>query len=236
MFCTSSIRANADETSRAYRFFGAGILGSSLLHLVTIGGIVILWHSRLTVRNVIPVEIVMVRTRESSSKSKEIPTPLQAFQSVVGNAKRNPVPIEDAAPELVRSNYAFQAASKVANSNIASLMVSQAANDPEAHALADVDVINLLRAQIERCWFPPSVAPPPKGFGIDLHIALNIDGSIAEPPKLIASGSGFDNDRTQAFIEAAQRAIYTCGPYRMPAAEYSLWHEVDVPRFFPIEK
>lgn len=232
----SPIRTNAKEGNRAYRFFGAGILGSTLLHVIAIGGIVVLWHSRLTIRNIIPAEIIMLRTREGLPDSIKMSTIPHASQSVVGEAKKNPIPVGAAALEDRRRGYAFQAASEVINPDIASLRVNRAAKDAELHGLNVTDVINLLRAQIERCWFPPLGARPPNDLGIDVHIVLSIDGSIAEPPKLIVSGNNFDNNRAQAFVEAAQRAIYTCGPYKLPAADFSVWHEVDAPRFFPIER
>lgn len=83
------------------------------------------------------------------------------------------------------------------------------------------DLVDALRSQIEPCWSPPVGASHPVVVSFDLF--LNPDGSVAQPPQLLASSS---DPYFQAAKGAAIRAIYTCAPYKLPADRYAQWREI----------
>ena len=90
------------------------------------------------------------------------------------------------------------------------------------------DLQALLLSQIKPCWSPPVGAPHP--VVVDFQVFLNPDGSVAQPPQLLANSG---DPYFRAAVDAARRAIYTCAPYRLPADRYSLWHEINPLHFDP---
>lgn len=92
------------------------------------------------------------------------------------------------------------------------------------------DMRSLFRSQAYRCWRVVSDMPNPETLGVVVQVNLNRDGSINGSPTVIdhnrirSSGNTFH-------IRAAERgiaAVLQCGPYDMPAANYSEWRRIDV--------
>jgi outer membrane biosynthesis protein TonB len=94
------------------------------------------------------------------------------------------------------------------------------------------DLQDALRSQIAQCWSPPVGAPRAEELIVDFDLFLNQDGSVAQPPQLLASSSTAD-PYTRAAAEAARRAIYECAPYKLPADRYSQWREINPFHFDP---
>jgi outer membrane biosynthesis protein TonB len=92
------------------------------------------------------------------------------------------------------------------------------------------DLIDGLRSQIQRCWSPPVGAPNPERLIVSFDLFLNPDGSVAQPPQLLATSS---DPYFHAATEAARRAIYTCAPYKLPADRYQEWREIKPFNFDP---
>lgn len=90
------------------------------------------------------------------------------------------------------------------------------------------DLQDALRSQVEPCWSPPVGSPHP--VVVHFKVFLNPDGSVAQPPQLLATSS---DPYFHAAAEAARRAIYTCAPYKLPADRYGEWREIDDFRFDP---
>jgi len=97
------------------------------------------------------------------------------------------------------------------------------------------DLQDALRSQIAQCWSPPVGAPHAEELVVDFDLFLNPDGSVAQPPQLIASSAAqaASDPYTRAAAEAASRAIYECGPYKLPADRYSQWREINPFHFDP---
>lgn len=93
-----------------------------------------------------------------------------------------------------------------------------------------MDLVDALRSQIAQCWSPPVGAPNATDLVVDFDVMLNPDGSVARAASDALSSS---NSYTKAAANAAQRAIYTCQPYKLPADRYSQWHEINPFHFDP---
>ena len=85
--------------------------------------------------------------------------------------------------------------------------------------------IDALRAQIQACWNPPAGAAEAKDLIVKVRIMLNQDGSLSGEPLLVNRG---DSEFFQVAAESAMRAIRRCQPYRLPAAKYDVWKDVEV--------
>jgi len=97
------------------------------------------------------------------------------------------------------------------------------------------DLQDALRRQIAQCWNPPVGAPRPGELAVDFDLFLNPDGSVAQPPQLVASSAAqaASNSDIRQAADAARRAIYACAPYKLPADRYNQWREISPLHFDP---
>ena len=98
-----------------------------------------------------------------------------------------------------------------------------------------MDLVDSLRNQIAQCWSPPIGAPRGEELVVEFDLFLNQDGSVARAPQLTASSqsAAASDTYTRAAADAAQRAIYECAPYKLPADRYSQWREINPFHFDP---
>jgi len=94
------------------------------------------------------------------------------------------------------------------------------------------DLQDALRSQIKQCWSPPIGAPNAQDLIVEFDMVLNSDGSVA---KLTSDDLKSSNLYTKASAEAAQRAIYECQPYKLPADQFNQWREINPFHFDPRE-
>jgi outer membrane biosynthesis protein TonB len=99
-----------------------------------------------------------------------------------------------------------------------------------AQTAMTADLVTSLRNQIASCWSPPVGAPQAADLVVDFDVVLKQDGSVAQ-----ASSDALNspNSYTRAAASAAQRAIYTCSPYKLPADRYNQWSEINPFHFDP---
>jgi non-ribosomal peptide synthetase component F len=90
------------------------------------------------------------------------------------------------------------------------------------------DLAAALRNAIVACWVPPREGPHPERLIVTMELFLNRDGSVARPPQLSADSAGqvTRDPHRQAAAAAAQRAILTCAPYKLPADKYDIWNHI----------
>ena len=86
-------------------------------------------------------------------------------------------------------------------------------------------IIAAVRSQVERCWNIPAGAKDAKNLVVEIHLALNPDGTVREAA--IVDQARMQSDgffRTAA--ESARRAILLCQPLKLPPDKYSVWQEM----------
>ncbi len=98
---------------------------------------------------------------------------------------------------------------------------SQVATADQAKGATAPELLSMLLGQIRRCWVPPPGPPSPTILHVELFLSL--DGSVAQPPQLLAVA---DDPYFRASADAARRAIYACAPYHLPADRFSEWHVI----------
>lgn len=82
-----------------------------------------------------------------------------------------------------------------------------------------------LAAQMRKCWNPPLSALAEVGLTVRLIVDLNRDGTVAGTPRIL---SQITSPVLETTARAAQRAVISCGPYRLAADKYEEWQQVDV--------
>jgi colicin import membrane protein len=91
--------------------------------------------------------------------------------------------------------------------------------------------VDALRAQLMGCWNPPVGVADAKNLIVVVRFALNRDGSVSGEPSVV----NHDNNALfQVAAESATRAVRRCQPFRLPAAKYEAWRDVEV-KFDPNE-
>lgn len=93
-----------------------------------------------------------------------------------------------------------------------------------------MDLKDALLAQMRECWNPPVGAPDPEKLIVYVHVSLAPDGTLAQPPQLLAESqaAAASDPFTRASADAALRAIHVCVPYHMPPERYEAWSEIDM--------
>ena len=93
-----------------------------------------------------------------------------------------------------------------------------------------MDLSDALKNQIAQCWSPPVGAPHPEQLIPVFRLFLGPDGRVVQAPQLTADSAAraTSDPFMRAAAEAARRAIYTCAPYKLPAAKYDVWRDITV--------
>lgn len=85
--------------------------------------------------------------------------------------------------------------------------------------------IDFLRRQLENCWSLQAGMEAAESIAVRVQMVLNIDGTIAGPPRITNSGAGVS---FQIASERALRAVQACAPYSyMPQEKYDTWSVIE---------
>lgn len=86
-------------------------------------------------------------------------------------------------------------------------------------------IVAAVKSQMARCWNIPAGAKDAKNLVVEIHLALNPDGTVREAT--VVDQARLQSDgffRTAA--ESARRAILLCQPLKLPSDKYSVWQEM----------
>ncbi len=105
------------------------------------------------------------------------------------------------------------------------LSAVSAANGADTPQVTGQALAMSFHQQIYRCWNPPVPADGKQAIIVRLDVHFDVDGKVVSPPtpnnRLDSNDPG-----VRAAIEAATKAVYACAPYKLPAAQYSVWKEI----------
>lgn len=82
-----------------------------------------------------------------------------------------------------------------------------------------------IAAQVSRCWSVPSGWNDPQQVSVTLRFQLTPEGALDSDPSIVrfpATPMGV------AAAKAAVKAVTSCGPYRLPAAQYDQWKDIQL--------
>ena len=243
----------------------AGLVISVLLHAGLLAATFWTWNRMVTLSpesHAVPVELVIERQTNVRAEAPP-PEPDKPIRDILGEpqlpafVEAEPAPIppipqiriikpktdQDQTDQPKSKKQIVQAADALLdkilaqaktpkNAKVSPRIIAGAGNQ----SLATADLVDALKSQIDRCWSPPVGAPNPNDLVVDFDLQLNPDGTVLGRPQLSGnSASAMGNPYTRAAAEAAMRAIYQCAPYKLPAARYNDWKEINPFRFDPRE-
>ncbi|MCW5717868.1 MAG: hypothetical protein KIS68_08575, partial [Bauldia sp.] len=88
-------------------------------------------------------------------------------------------------------------------------------------------LVGMIRDAVGRCWNPPQ-SPNPADVRVVLQFRLNRDGTVQNLPTVVERPN---SPYAAAAADSAQRAVYVCAPYQLPAELYDGpdgWQEMRV--------
>lgn len=90
-----------------------------------------------------------------------------------------------------------------------------------------VNEIDAFRAQMRRCWSPPSGARGAENLIINVRLSLSPEGAILAGPVVVNRGQ-LGDPFFRAAAESVLRAIRRCQPFTMPVEKYASWRDIEL--------
>ncbi len=83
------------------------------------------------------------------------------------------------------------------------------------------------RAQMRRCWSPPSGAREAANLVVSIRLSLTPTGMISAGP-VVANRAQLGDPFFRAAAESVLRAIRRCQPFKMPVEKYKSWRDIEL--------
>lgn len=87
--------------------------------------------------------------------------------------------------------------------------------------------IDAFRAQMQRCWSPPSGAVDAEDLRILVRLSLTPNGAISAGP-VVVNRTRLGDPFFRAAAESVLRAIRRCQPFAMPVEKYASWRNIEL--------
>ncbi len=168
-----------------------------------------------------PVAILPPKPKPEPVKQEAAPKPKPKKQAVPKKKRKPKPPTFDLA--RLENKLAKQMAETSAKDNVfESARAAIGAGDGMT-----ASEIDLLRAQMYRCWRAPLDAPDPEKLKVTVRARLNPDGTLSTTPEILNLGqiNRSGDPFWRAAADNARRAVLKCQPYKLPAEKYALWRE-----------
>jgi len=221
--------AAADAGDRRRRvYFAVGVLCSAILH----GFMLLLFlsaHARTVMSPDIPIDVVMLAD-ETASPPQPIKAPAPQQQAgIPSSSATQPIgaaPSNERPDELEMKLHALaklrlpSVATRLAERNFGLSQLSATSNDAAAGPYATYAVRDLIRAQVERRWWPDLAALGKNNFSVLIHVEITSAGVVTKAE--IADMARFNKDKTYREIAlSARSAVLLSSPFVLPPGHYS---------------
>jgi hypothetical protein len=89
--------------------------------------------------------------------------------------------------------------------------------------------MDMVRAQISRCWNVPAGAREDPGLVIEIRVVVDPGGNV-EQARIVDQARAAGDPFYRAVAESARRAFFNpgCRPLRLPAGKYEIWRDMVV--------
>lgn len=87
--------------------------------------------------------------------------------------------------------------------------------------------IDAFRAQMQRCWSPPSGARDADDLRVLVRLSLTPAGQISAGP-VVVNRARLGDPFFRAAAESVLRAIRRCQPFTMPVEKYASWRNIEL--------
>jgi hypothetical protein len=232
----------------------SGLLVSTAIHLVLIGGALVVGARLLQSEPAPAVTVDLVTPDELAAitqKAAEPDKPVPATEPATADAAQAPSePPSSEAPATAMASAAAADAFAMPflpkpppptasaepplgpAAQLATLIGAPTVTDlngggpSEFKSNLTTEEIAAFAAHVQSCWSAPaSLTKEPKLYVV-LRVSLRRDGSLSADPALQA---GAASTLGPALLESAKRALHKCAPYAgLPAAKYDEWRVLDL--------
>lgn len=104
---------------------------------------------------------------------------------------------------------------------------AQETETAEAAPRLTLSEIDAFRAQMQRCWSPPSGARDAEDLRILVRLSLTPSGAISAGP-VVVNRARLGDPFFRAAAESVLRAIRRCQPFTMPVEKYAGWRNIEL--------
>ena len=104
---------------------------------------------------------------------------------------------------------------------------AQVQQDADVAPRLTLSEIDAFRAQMQRCWSPPSGARDAEDLRILVRLSLTPTGAISAGP-VVVNRVRLGDPFFRAAAESVLRAIRRCQPFTMPVEKYASWRNIEL--------
>ena len=87
--------------------------------------------------------------------------------------------------------------------------------------------LDAFRAQMQRCWSPPSGARDAESLIVRVRLSLTLAGDILAGPRVV-NRTQLSQPFFRTAAESVLRAIRRCQPFKMPPEKYAHWRDIEL--------
>ncbi len=85
-----------------------------------------------------------------------------------------------------------------------------------------INLIDLVKRQIQECWSLPAGAKEAENLVVDIRVALDPDGTVRQA-RIVDAARMEQDSFFRAAAESARRAVLKCSPLKLPPETYQQW-------------
>ena len=85
-----------------------------------------------------------------------------------------------------------------------------------------INLIDLVKRQIQECWSLPAGAKEAENLVVDIQVALDPDGTVRQV-RIVDAARMEQDSFFRAAAESARRAVLKCSPLKLPPETYQQW-------------
>ena len=85
-----------------------------------------------------------------------------------------------------------------------------------------INLIDLVKRQIQECWSLPAGAKEAENLVVDIRVALDPDGTVRQV-RIVDAARMEQDSFFRAAAESARRAVLKCSPLKLPPETYQQW-------------
>lgn len=179
-------------------------------------------------------EVAAIAPEEAVPQPEAEPEPPAPVPETVVPSRKPPPPKkkavarrEEASPDAFNADRLSQLINRTdpSGGGSGSSQASLGTATGRAAAQLTLSEMDALRAQMQRCYNPPIGVTNAQELIVKVRLRLAPDGFVESIDQTSANNIGPIYD---VAADAARRAVLQCQPYRLPAAKYDAWKDVEV--------
>lgn len=172
-------------------------------------------------------ELTKSLPREAAQKPKTIPPPAPSFQVAKSVPMARPSLPKPKPKPLLDIGQVRALLDKTPDAAPAERVDAAIRRETPSAPKLTLNEIDAFRAQMRRCWSPPSGARQAENLMVNVRLSLSPSGAILAGPVVVNRGQ-LGDPFFRAAAESVLRAIRRCQPFSLPVEKYASWRDIEL--------